>query len=91
MSNPLDRLRQFKNKAEAGSQAGSMFKQFIAHAKENLGWTPEDVEEYRGHISTLMRGTPDEALALYPAGFYANADDARQAAVDFWRTSIKEF
>ena len=79
MTDPLDRLAIAKSKADARAN----FDRFIA-GRRAAGWTAADVAEYRESIRVLMADDDAAALALFPAGTYRSAEQARQAARDFW-------
>lgn len=71
-------------KARADSQAN--FEQFISY-RRSAGWTEEDIADYTASISVLMGNDDAAALALFPAGTYKNAEQARQGARQFWATN----
>lgn len=48
------------------------------------GWSDSDVKEYGESIAVLMGDDDEKTLALFPAGTYATAADARQGAAAFW-------
>lgn len=85
MSNPLDRLRGVKEKADATDETRRLYQRFVAKAKDAMGWTDADVAEYSASVKIIMTGSDDEVTELYPAGLFRSADEARQAAVKFWR------
>ncbi len=71
-------------KAKADSRAN--FERFIA-GRRATGWADYDVAEYRESIRILMGDDDAAALALFPQGTYANAEQARQAAREYWAAS----
>ena len=79
MTDPLDRLAIAKSKADARAN----FDRFIA-GRRAAGWTAADVAEYRESIRVLMADDDAAALALFPAGTYRSAEQARQAAHTYW-------
>lgn len=68
-------------KARADSRAN--FDSFIAGRRAD-GWSDSDVAEYRESIRVLMGDDDVAALALFPVGTYATAEQARQAAREYW-------
>ena len=79
MTDPLDRLASAK--ARADSRAN--FERFVA-SRRAAGWSERDVAEYRESIRILMGDDDAAALELFPPGTYQSADQARQAAREFW-------
>lgn len=75
----LDNLQAAKAKADARAN----FERFIA-ARRADGWSDGDVTEYRESIRILMGDDDAAALALFPAGSYATAEQARQGAREYW-------
>ena len=68
-------------KARADSHAN--FDNFIS-IRRIAGWTEADCVEYAESIGILMGNDDAAALALFPAGTYHSADQARQAVRAFW-------
>lgn len=68
-------------KARADSHAN--FESFITSHRA-AGWTEADIAEYRESIRILMGDDDTSALALFPAGTYKTAEQARQDAPAFW-------
>ena len=66
------------------SSAREQYRKFIA-AMRRQGWSDADVKEYSESIGVLMGEDDTAALALFPAGTYANAEDARAEARKFWK------
>lgn len=87
----LDKLQQMRRKAETGTEAGTLFSKFSKCAKANMGWTAEDVAEYLACAKVLMTGSEQEALALYPPGHYKTATEARDANIEYWRSTVASF
>ena len=82
--NALEILAVTKAKADARAN----YEQFVSAMRAD-GWTDTDVTEYREAIAVLM-GTDDAAaLALYPPGCFSSAEQARQAARDYWAKSAQ--
>lgn len=75
----LETLAAAKTKADARAN----YEQFV-FAMRAAGWTDADVTEYREAIAVLMGADDAAALALYPPGCFSNAEQARQAARDYW-------
>ena len=69
--------------AKSKSDARANFERFITSRRAD-GWTDSDVAEYRESIRVLMADDDAAALALFPAGTYRSAEQARQAARDYW-------
>lgn len=65
------------------SSAREQYRKFIA-AMRQQGWSDADVKEYSESIGILMANDDQAALALFPAGTYATAEDARTYARKFW-------
>lgn len=87
----LDKLQQMRRKAETGTEAGTLFSKFAKCAKAHMGWTAEDVAEYLECAKVLMTGSEQEALALYPSGHYKTAVEARDANIEYWRSTVASF
>lgn len=68
-------------KARADSRAN--FENFI-NGRPAAGWSTADIAEYNESVRVLMGNDDAAALALFPAGTYQNAEQARQGARDFW-------
>jgi len=79
MTDPLDRLAIAKAKADARGN----FDRFVT-GRRAAGWSDSDVAEYRESIRILMGDDDMAALALFPAGTYPTAEQARQAAREYW-------
>lgn len=75
----LENLQAAKSKADARAN----FERFIA-GRRAAGWSDADVSDYRESIRILMGSDDASALALFPAGTYQSADQARQAAREYW-------
>lgn len=71
-------------KARADSRAN--FEEFIA-GRRAAGWTEADITAYTESIRMLMGDDDAAALALFPAGTYESAEQARQGAREFWATN----
>lgn len=84
MSNPLDRLRGVKEKADTTDETRRLYQRFVTKAKTIMGWSESDVAEYAASVKTIMTGSDEAVLSLFPAGLFNSADDARQAAVTYW-------
>ncbi len=78
----LENLAMAKAKADARSN----FERFI-EGRRAAGWSVHDVAEYRESVRVLMGDDDAAALALFPPGIYQSADQARQAAREFWRAA----
>lgn len=78
----LDSLALAKSKADARGN----FERFIAGRRAS-GWSDSDVAEYRESIRVLMGSDDTAALALFPVGTYQTAEQARQAAREYWATA----
>ena len=78
----LENLAAAKSKADARAN----FDRFIA-GRRAAGWTAADVAEYRESIRLMMADDDAAALALFPAGTYRSAEQARQAAREYWVTA----
>lgn len=72
-------------KARADSRAN--FENFIA-GRRAAGWTEADIADYTESISVLMGDDEAAALALYPAGTYETAEQARQGARAYWAQQL---
>ena len=66
------------------SSALEQYRNFIA-AMRRQGWSYADVKEYSESIGVLMGDDDKKALALFSAGTYATAEDARTDARKFWK------
>ena len=75
----LEKLAAAKAKADARSN----FERFIEGCRA-AGWSEHDVAEYRESVRVLMGDDDAAALALFPPGTSQSADQARQAAREFW-------
>ena len=84
MSNPLARLRGVKEKADATDETRRLYQRFVTKAKTIMGWSESDVAEYAASVKTIMTGSDEAVLSLFPASLFNSADDARQAAVTYW-------
>lgn len=78
----LDNLQAAKAKADARAS----FDRFIEGRRVD-GWTAADIAEYRESIRILMGDDDAAALALFPPGTYQTAEQARQAARDYWNAA----
>lgn len=76
----LSGLNAAKDKADARAN----YRDCMA-AMRQQGWRDADVNEYSESIGVLMSMDDQKALALFPAGTYANAEDARADARKFWK------
>jgi hypothetical protein len=81
MTNPLDRLANAKSEVDARNN----FERFIT-GRRAAGWADSDVAEYRESVRILMGNDDAAALALFPPGTYQIAEQARQAAREYWAT-----
>lgn len=79
MMSALENLAAAKAKADARTN----FDRFVA-CRRAAGWTEADVAVYRDSIRILMGDDDAAALALFPPGAYASAEQARQAAREYW-------
>lgn len=68
-------------KARADSRAN--FERFIA-GRRAAGWSEEDVTDYTESVRVLMNDDDAAVLALFPPGTYRSAEQARQAAREYW-------
>lgn len=73
-------------KARADSHAN--FERFIAIHRA-AGWAEADIAEYRESIRILMGDDDTAALALFPAGTYKTAEQARQGAHAYWVQQVQ--
>ena len=71
-------------KARVDSRAN--FENFIAGCRV-VGWTEADIADYTESIRVLMGNDDTAALALFPAGTYQTAEQARDGARAFWATN----
>lgn len=71
-------------KARADSRAN--FENFIAGRRAG-GWSESDITDYTESTRVLMGNDDAAALALFPAGTYQTAEQARQGAREFWTTN----
>ncbi|MCK6411477.1 MAG: hypothetical protein L6Q55_03530 [Azonexus sp.] len=69
--------------AKAKADARGNFERFIA-GRHAAGWSETDIAEYRESIRVLMGNDDSAALGLFPVGAYATAEQARQAAREYW-------
>ena len=72
--------------AKAKADARANFERFVA-SRLAAGWADTDVAEYRESIRVLMGDDDAAALALFPAGTYRSAEQARRAARDYWASA----
>lgn len=70
-------------KARADSRAN--FERFIV-GRRVANWTEADIAGYTESIRVLMGDDDAAALALFPAGTYQTAEQARKCAREFWTT-----
>lgn len=75
----LENLAAAKSKADARAN----FERFIASRRAD-GWRDSDVVQYRESIRVLMGNDDAAALALFPPGAYATAEDVRNDARRYW-------
>lgn len=75
----LNGLSAAKDKANARAN----FRDYMETMRQQ-GWSDADVKEYSASIGVLMGSDDAAAIALFPAGTYATADDARKGAISFW-------
>ena len=68
-------------KARADSRTN--FENFIA-GRRLAGWTEADIADYTESIRVLMGADDAASLALFPAGTYPTAEQARQGARAYW-------
>ena len=61
------------------------YKRFTMKMRGN-GWSADDVKEYADHIAILFGKDEKAALELYQPGHYKTAKEARQDAVNFWKS-----
>lgn len=87
MSNPLDRLKGVKDKAETADESRRAYQRFRIHARTVLNWSDADIDEYAESIKVLMGENDAAALALFPDGQYQTAEEARKDAVSYWRSA----
>jgi len=83
--NPLDRLKAVKQKADIETDHRANYQATLSKFKHLYGWTDTDCREYSDAVRVIMNGSDDEVMALYTAGVFANADEARQSAREFWQ------
>jgi hypothetical protein len=83
MMNPLDRLKKVSEQADSGDEKRRAFAGY-QQAMRNQGWSEADLAEYRESVKILMGKDDAATLALFPAGLYKSADEARADAVRFW-------
>jgi hypothetical protein len=69
--------------AKAKADARSNFERFMA-GRRAADWSDHDVAEYRESVRILMGNDDSAVLALFPPGTYLTAEQARQAAREFW-------
>lgn len=86
--NPLDRLRNVKEKADSTDSDRRNYARFISDMGEFGKWSEEDVSWYADQIKTLMSGDDSAAMALFPAGIYQSANEAREGARNFWKSRV---
>lgn len=72
-------------KARADSQAN--FENYIA-CRRAAGWSEADIADYTESIRVLMGDDDAVALALFPAGTYQTAEQARQGARAYWAQQL---
>lgn len=72
-------------KARAESRAN--FEDFIV-GRRAAGWSEGDVTDYTESIRVLMGDDDAAALALFPAGTYQSAEQARQGAREYWALQL---
>jgi len=82
---PMERLEAVRRQAEAADEAREHYARFLAFQRDQNGWSPDEMADYKAKIGVLMGKDDAAALALFPDGAYRTADDARQGARDFWR------
>jgi len=73
-------------KARANSRAN--FETFIA-GRRAAGWSEPDCAEYAESIRVLMGNDDAAVLALFPAGTYETAEQARQGAREYWAVELR--
>lgn len=69
--------------AKAKADARGNFERFVAGRRAS-GWTEADITEYRESIRILMGDDGAATLSLFPPETYQTAEQARQAAREYW-------
>lgn len=80
----LERLNAARAKSGSSDADRANYAALLVKMRDE-GWTAQDVADYSAGVRALMAPDDAAALALFPAGTYATADQARQGARDFWR------
>ena len=88
---PIEKLQQVRQAANGKTEAVELYKRFILCARKVMDWSDADISEYLAQAKILMRGSDAEVLALYPAGLYQSANEARQGAIDYWKSVVNFF
>lgn len=85
MTDLASRIDALRNSATEAQAARENYSRFLAFQRDENGWTAEEYADYKANIGVLMGKDDAAALALFPAGLYRTADEARQGARDFWQ------
>jgi len=73
--------------AKARADSSANFDNFIT-GRRVAGWTEKDIADYTESIRVLMGDDDAAALALFPAGTYQTAEQARQEARAYWAQQL---
>ena len=85
MSDLFASLSAAKQQADSSAAARENYARFLVYQRDVNGWTPEEMADYKEKIGVIMGKDDAAALALFPAGLYKTADEARQGARIFWQ------
>jgi hypothetical protein len=85
MSGAMAALERLQAKRKQTDNHRANYQATLSKFKQLYEWTDTDCREYSDSVRVIMNGSDDEVMALYPQGVFANADDARQSAREFWQ------
>jgi hypothetical protein len=82
----FDKLNAVKRSADETANAREHYAAFLAFMRDEAGWSPEEVADYKAKIGILMGKDDEAAMALFPPGVFENAEQARAGARTFWKS-----
>ena len=85
--NMSERLAKARAQADDKEQTRRDFNRYLTTIKESKFWSEAEVKQYVADVKTLMTGSDEEVMDLFPSGFYSTAEEARQGAKIFWRNA----
>lgn len=82
----MDKIATMRDRSAEQASARENYAKFLVFQRDENGWTPDEIADYKAKISVLMGKDDAAVLALFPDGLYRTAEDARMATRNFWRT-----